>query len=74
MLSRLQRASRNGLNINQIQTSEFWKFQYGVESRSGPVGRRSDSSLSDQCFQARKAHFWCCVDSLVVDFVDEKST
>src|SRR5437868_14360608 len=41
---------------------------------SGPGGRRFKSSLPDHCFQAYKAHFWCCIYSAVVDFVGHKST
>src|SRR5579859_4908341 len=45
-----QRAARNGVNINQLRTTNFNRFQYALESGSGPGGRRFKSSLPAQFF------------------------
>jgi hypothetical protein len=73
-INSLQRPARNKLNINHLKTASFSRFQYGLESGSGPGGRRFKSSLPDQSFQAHKAHFWFFVYSDVDDFVAVKTS
>src|ERR1039458_8874781 len=48
--NRLQRAARNRFNSNHLETARIYKFQQGVESGSGPGGRRFKSSFPDQQF------------------------
>ncbi len=54
---------------NQLQPTKFHRFQQGLESGSGPGGRRFKSSLPDQSFQAHKLRFWFFVYSSADDFV-----
>src|SRR5579872_7238425 len=64
-LNYFQTAARNRFNINQLETTDFHKFQNRLESGSGPGGRRFKSSLPDHYFQAYRSHFWFFVYSAV---------
>jgi hypothetical protein len=46
-------ASGKRFNINQLQSTKFYRFQQCVESGSGPGGRRFKSSLPDHLLQSR---------------------
>ncbi len=48
----LPRTARNRFNINHLEAINFSRFQYGLESGSGPGGRRFKSSLPDHLFSA----------------------
>src|SRR6266481_4386434 len=51
----LPRTARNRLTINHLEAISFSRFQYGLESGSGPGGRRFKSSLPDHLFSATYA-------------------
>src|SRR6267154_6875869 len=51
----LPRTTRNRFNINHLEAIKFSRFQYGLESGSGPGGRRFKSSLPDHLFSVTYA-------------------
>jgi hypothetical protein len=48
-----QHAGANRFNISHLETTNFNRLQYGLESGSGPGGRRFKSSLPDHSFSVR---------------------
>src|SRR6266481_1721557 len=54
--SRFQRTARNRFNINHLEAINFSRFQYRLQSGSGPGGRRFKSSLPDHLFPATYAN------------------
>jgi hypothetical protein len=68
--NKTQQLSTSGSQQVQYQSVINNKFQqiYGLESGSGPGGRRFKSSLPDQFLQLTR-DFWCAVYTGVDDFV-----